>query len=116
MPLLLRILLVTTSLLLALGANAQGSGAELATKPWMNKALTPDQRADLAAAQLTRAEKIQLVHGIGWGPLREGAPVPADNNGGAGEVPGIPRLGIPSLQQALTDYSSSRCCALRLSA
>ena len=25
---------------------------------------------------------------------------PADNNGGAGEVLGIPRLGIPSIQQA----------------
>jgi beta-glucosidase len=66
----------------------------------MNKALTPDQRADLVVRDLTLAEKIQLVHGIGWGPLRQGDPVPADNNGGAGEIVGIPRLGIPSLQQA----------------
>jgi beta-glucosidase len=50
--------------------------------------------------QLTLDEKIQLVHGIGWGPLMPGRPVPPDNNGGAGEVIGIPRLGIPSLQQA----------------
>ncbi|MGI4831334.1 MAG: beta-glucosidase, partial [Janthinobacterium lividum] len=61
---------------------------------------TPDQRADLVVKELTLAEKIQLVHGIGWGPLRDGDPVPPDNNGGAGEVLGIPRLGIPSLQQA----------------
>jgi beta-glucosidase len=50
--------------------------------------------------QLTLDEKIQLVHGIGWGPLLPGSPIPPDNNGGAGEIMGIPRLGIPSLQQA----------------
>ena len=49
---------------------------------------------------MTLDEKITLVHGIGWGPLRAGDPVPADNNGGAGQVLGIPRLGIPSIQQA----------------
>ncbi len=68
--------------------------------PWMNASLSPDQRADLVLKQLTLDEKIQLVHGIGWGPLREGDPVPPDNNGGAGQVLGIPRLGIPSIQQA----------------
>jgi beta-glucosidase len=66
----------------------------------MNAALDPDQRADLVIAQLTLDEKIQLVHGIGWGPLRAGDPVPPDNNGGAGEILGVPRLGIPSVQQA----------------
>ena len=66
----------------------------------MNTALTADQRADLVIAELTLDEKIQLVHGIGWGPLRPGSPIPPDNNGGAGEIAGIPRLGIPSVQQA----------------
>jgi len=69
-------------------------------RPWMNAALAPDLRADMVLKQLTLDEKIQLVHGIGWGPLVPGSPVPPDNNGGAGEVLGIPRLGIPSLQQA----------------
>lgn len=72
----------------------------LAGHPWADTSLSPDQRADLVIKELTLTEKIQLVHGIGWGPLREGDPVPADNNGGAGQVLGIPRLGIPSLQQA----------------
>ncbi|MDP9038328.1 MAG: glycoside hydrolase family 3 C-terminal domain-containing protein [Acidobacteriota bacterium] len=71
-----------------------------AQQPWTNTKLSPDQRADLLLHQLTLDEKIQLVHGIGWGPLREGAPVPPSNNGGAGQVLGIPRLGIPDLQQA----------------
>ena len=68
--------------------------------PWSDVTMSPDQRADLVIKQLTLEEKIQLVHGIGWGPLRPGAPTPPDNNGGAGEVLGIPRLEIPSLQQA----------------
>src|SRR6202051_959686 len=66
----------------------------------MNASLSPDLRADLVVKQLTLDEKIQLVHGIGWGPLVPGSPVPPDNNGGAGEIVGIPRLGIPSVQQA----------------
>ena len=70
------------------------------SRPWMNASLSPDLRAEEVTKQLTLDEKIQLVHGIGWGPLKTGSPVPPDNNGGAGEVLGIPRLGIPSLQQA----------------
>jgi beta-glucosidase len=73
---------------------------QAAQPPWLNASLPPDLRADLVMQQLTLDEKIQLVHGIGWGPLKPGSPVPPDNNGGAGEVPGIARLGIPSLQQA----------------
>ena len=69
-------------------------------RSWMNASLSPDLRAEAVMKQLTLDEKIQLVHGIGWGPLKSGSPIPPDNNGGAGEVLGIPRLGIPSLQQA----------------
>jgi beta-glucosidase len=67
---------------------------------WMNASLSPDLRAEAVMKQLTLDEKIQLVHGIGWGPLKAGSPIPPDNNGGAGEVLGIARLGIPPLQQA----------------
>jgi beta-glucosidase len=70
------------------------------SRPWMNASLTPDARADMVVKQLTLDEKIQLAHGIGWGPLKPGSPIPPDNNGGAGEILGIPRLGIPSVQQA----------------
>jgi beta-glucosidase len=70
------------------------------SRSWMNASLPPDLRAEAVMKQLTLDEKIQLVHGIGWGPLKAGSPTPPDNNGGAGEVLGIPRLGIPSLQQA----------------
>ena len=71
-----------------------------ANRPWMNVTLDPDTRADLMVKEMTLDEKIQLVHGIGWGPLRAGSPVPAADNGGAGFVPGIPRLGLPDINLA----------------
>jgi len=66
----------------------------------MDKSLSPDQRADLVLHQMTLDEKIQLVHGTGWGVLRDGAPVPLRSNLGAGYVPGIDRLGIPDINLA----------------
>ena len=68
--------------------------------PWMNTSLDADTRADMMVKQMTLDEKIQLVHGIGWGPLRAGAYVPPADNGGAGFVPGIPRLGLPDINLA----------------
>ena len=89
-----------TFTLFAHGTCLSQQATTLTSRPWMNTSLAPDLRADMVMKQLTLDEKIQLVHGIGWGPLVPGSPVPPDNNGGAGEVMGIPRLGIPSLQQA----------------
>jgi beta-glucosidase len=86
--------------LAAHGACLSQQAATQPSRPWMNASLSPDLRAEAVMQQLTLDEKIQLVHGIGWGPLKTGSPIPPDNNGGAGEVLGIARLGIPSLQQA----------------
>jgi beta-glucosidase len=66
----------------------------------MNKSLSPDQRADLVLHEMTLDEKIQLVHGTGWGALRAGDPIPARSNLGASFVPGIDRLGIPDINMA----------------
>ena len=80
---------------------AQKPAAAAAVKgPWMNAALDPDTRADMMIKEMTLDEKIQLVHGIGWGPLRAGAYVPVEDNGGAGFVAGIPRLGLPDVNEA----------------
>lgn len=70
--------------------------------PWDDKSLSPDQRADLVQKELTLDEKIQLVHGTGWGALRPGDPIPSDPqyNYGASFVPGIARLGIPAINMA----------------
>jgi beta-glucosidase len=66
----------------------------------MNSSLDPDTRADLMIHEMTLDEKIQLVHGVGWGVLRKGAPVPPADNGGAGFVPGISRLHLPDINLA----------------
>jgi len=68
------------------------------TGPWMNIALSPDERAALLVRQLTFDEKISLVHGTGWDAIF--GTLPPRSLGGAGFVPGIPRLGIPDLQMA----------------
>jgi beta-glucosidase len=71
-----------------------------AQQPWKDTTLSPDRRADLVVQQMTLAEKIQLVHGTGYGVLIAGSPVYPGANHGAGFVPGIPRLGIPNLDLA----------------
>ncbi len=73
--------------------------------PWMNTALSPDERASLVLAEMTLDEKIGLVHGLSR-PRGTTASDPARelelarSNGGAGFAPGIPRLGLPDLQLA----------------
>src|ERR1700678_3604883 len=76
------------------------AGPDLSKMPWMNKALPPDQRADMALKQMTLDEKIQMVHGAGWGVLRKGSSVPARSNFGAGFMAGMDRLGIPDINLA----------------
>ena len=67
---------------------------------WMDSSLDPDTRADLMIHEMTLDEKIQLVHGDGWGVLRKDARVAPGHNGGAGFVPGIPRLHLPEIGRA----------------
>jgi beta-glucosidase len=81
------------------GARAQ-TKPDTSKMPWMNKALSPDERADLVIGEMTLDEKIQMLHGTGWGVLRAGAPVPARSNFGAGFMAGIDRLGIPDINLA----------------
>jgi beta-glucosidase len=70
------------------------------TRPWMNKSLSPDQRADLVIKEMTLDEKMDFVHGTGWNGLRPGAEIPKGSLGGAGYVQGVERLGIPGINMA----------------
>lgn len=91
---------MATLAVMASGQHGPQPAKSAVSQPWMNAQLSPDERASLVVKAMTLDEKIQMVHGIGWGPLRAGDPVPAGNNGGAGEVLGVPRLGIPDINQA----------------
>ena len=70
------------------------------TRPWMNKSLSPDQRADLVMKEMTLDEKMSFVHGTGWNGLRADAVIPKGSLGGAGYVQGVERLGIPGINMA----------------
>jgi beta-glucosidase len=74
------------------------------SRPWMNRDLSPDERADMVLKQMTLEEKMGLVHGNGmpgWGKPRPNADL---GNGGAGFVLGVPRLGIPLIQMSDAAY------------
>nr|WP_246302137.1 glycoside hydrolase family 3 C-terminal domain-containing protein [Granulicella arctica] len=73
-------------------------------QPWMNAALSPDDRAEQVLKEMTLDEKISLLHGNGmpgWGPPRPNAYL---GNGGAGFVLGVERLGIPMIQMSDAAY------------
>jgi beta-glucosidase len=98
-----KVLLAAGVLSITAGSMAIAQKPHSAAAPkglWMDTSLSPDRRADLVIKQMTLDEKIQLVHGTGWGVLREGDPVPANSNFGAGFTAGIPRLGIPDMNEA----------------
>jgi beta-glucosidase len=62
---------------------------------------TIDAKAEQIVASMTPSERMQLVRGQVGVPFRNGVPTGAI--GSAGYVPGVPRLGIPALQE--TDAS-----------
>lgn len=92
--------------LLAAGVIAAPALADVAVQAGPSArtvSTTADARARAAAltARMTRDEKLQLVHGF-FPPMADrtpGAPV-ADMIPSAGHVPGIPRLGIPTLRES----------------
>ncbi len=78
------------------------------TGPWMNTSLSPDERADLVMKQLSLDDKIQLLHGSGFPGFGPPSPQGRESNGGAGYVPGFPKLGIPGIQMADAAYGVTR--------
>ena len=82
----------------ALGVSAQ---AEPMTAVAGRQQASAGHRADALMAQLTRDEKLRLIHGY-FPPMADrtpGAPV-SDMIPSAGYVPGVPRLGIPPLRES----------------
>lgn len=68
-----------------------------ASRPWMNRALSPERRVAVLLPRMTAQEKQVLVFGyLGTEFKFQKYDVPAEaREGSAGYVPGVPRLGIP---------------------
>lgn len=93
-----KLLLAGAAALLAAPALAQ-TAPQPAAQPWMNPALSPDERARLLDKELTLDERIGLVHG----PMAMtlfGMKLPDGAIGSAGYIHGIARLGVPALQES----------------
>lgn len=91
--------------LLPCSAQQIATSTGQAASPWMDKTLSPDRRADLLLKEMTMDEKISMVHGAGWEHniwANEHATTAAMETtpGAAGYLPGVKRLGIPSIQMA----------------
>lgn len=83
----------------SLSVLAFATGALAQTPAWMNTRLSPDERARLLDAELTLDERIGLVHGPMAMPYKI-KDIPKEALGSAGYIPGVPRLGIPALQES----------------
>jgi beta-glucosidase len=91
--------LTLASSLVVLAATTSTHAATPSDRPWMNTKLSPDERATLLEKELTLDERIGLVHGPMSMPIF-GITKPEGAIGSAGYIPGIPRLGVPALQES----------------
>ena len=74
------------------------AAAQSTKRPWMNRNLSPEDRAELVLKQMTLDEKLALLHGNGMARSPQWTmPLSDRTNGGAGYVEGVERLGIPPL-------------------
>jgi beta-glucosidase len=82
--------------------TADDAAHAVARRPWMNRSLSPEERAKLLIAAMNLDDKIALMHGVTASKKKPAnaydfAPPPV---GYAGYVPPNPRLGIPALTLA----------------
>ena len=92
------------SVLLAVPGFSQRGQTSKPAGPWMDKSLSPDQRADLVIKEMTLDEKIATLHGVGM-PTDD--PLTQENmpsNRGVGYEVGVPRLGIPGIDMSDAAY------------
>jgi beta-glucosidase len=91
--------LVALSFALVLIDHSVAQTGVAAERPWMDAALSPDERAALLEDAMTPAEKIGLLHSQVGTPFR-GKPMPEGALGSAGFIRGIERLGVPAIQES----------------
>jgi len=73
------------------------AGTNPAGQSWRNKSLSAAARAAALVKAMTLEEKLTYIHGLFPNKID---PRPADMVPSAGYVPGVPRLGIPTLRES----------------
>ncbi|WP_254063249.1 glycoside hydrolase family 3 protein [Rhodanobacter sp. L36] len=73
--------------------------ADAPSRPWMNTALSADQRAALVVKAMTQDEKFRLIR-VDFGDDENGWPLPVGALHSAGFLPAFSRLGLPALQES----------------
>jgi beta-glucosidase len=97
-------LVIWSLISLPIKAQDTNSGSP-STHPWINKNLSPDERAELVLKQMTLDEKINLLHGTGMAHAPNWqTPLTYLSNGGAGMTLGVQRLGIPNIYMSDAAY------------
>ncbi|VVS99015.1 Beta-glucosidase [Sphingomonas sp. EC-HK361] len=82
---------------MALGWSMPAAAQDALAPATTNTPTAAETRANALADKMTRAEKLRYVHGY-FPPLSKDRP--ADMIPSAGYVPGVPRLGIPTLRES----------------
>jgi beta-glucosidase len=98
------LLILSASALVVPGLAQRRPQPAKPTGPWMDRSLSPDQRADLVLKEMTLDEKIAVIHGVGM-PTDD--PLTQENmpsNRGVGYEVGVPRLGIPGIDMSDAAY------------
>jgi beta-glucosidase len=85
---------------LSIAAPALAAAPRAPAKAWLNHKLGAEARASALVAAMTQDEKLQLVR-TWFPPFAQGKPgAPADMIPSAGQMVGVPRLGIPTLRES----------------
>jgi beta-glucosidase len=79
------------------GQKPDAAATNRAGEPWHNKNLSAAARAAALVKAMTLQEKLTYIHGLFPNRID---PRPADMVPSAGYVPGVPRLGIPTLRES----------------
>jgi beta-glucosidase len=79
------------------GQKPSAGATNRAGEPWRDKSLSAAARAAALVKAMTLEEKLTYIHGLFPNKID---PRPADMVPSAGYVPGVPRLGIPTLRES----------------
>lgn len=83
---------------ITVGLAASASAASPPARPWMDRSLSVDRRAELVVAAMTDDEKFRLIRSdFGLASDKHGVPEGAVS--GAGYVPAFPRLGLAAINE-----------------